>query len=116
MEGNGGVARIPEQSIGRIDGSVDIRKREAVLERAQVVVMTPDVCHAWLMSRLSLPIIKNFVRSLSTLVMDEAHTLEGVFGSNFAFLIRRFDRCTQSSTSRRRRRIAASACRRNRHD
>ena len=80
---------IPEQSIGRIDGSVDIREREAVLDRAQVVVMTPDVCHAWLMSRLSLPIIKNFVRSLSTLVMDEAHTLEGVFGSNFAFLIRR---------------------------
>ena len=80
---------IPEQSIGRIDGSVNIKEREAVLDRAQVVVMTPDVCHAWLMSRLSLPVIKKFVRSLSTLVMDEAHTLEGVFGSNFAFLIRR---------------------------
>ena len=51
--------------------------------------MTPDVCHAWLMSRLSLPVIRDFVRALSTLVMDEAHTLEGVFGSNFAFLIRR---------------------------
>ena len=80
---------ISEDSIGRIDGSVDVKEREAVLERARVVVMTPDVCHAWLMSRLSLPIIKRFVRSLSTLVMDEAHTLEGVFGSNFAFLIRR---------------------------
>ena len=51
--------------------------------------MTPDVCHAWLMSRLALPVMKDFVRSLSIVVMDEAHTLEGVFGSNFAFLIRR---------------------------
>lgn len=78
------------QNIGRIDGSVvDFSEREAILERAQVVVMTPDVCHAWLMSRLSRPVVKKFVRSLSTLIMDEAHTLEGVFGSNFAFLIRR---------------------------
>ena len=75
--------------VGRIDGSIPVREREDVLRRARVVVMTPDVCHAWLMSRLSLPVVREFVRSLSTLVMDEAHTLEAVFGSNFAFLIRR---------------------------
>ena len=80
---------IPEQHIGRIDGSIAVRDREKVLARARVVVMTPDVCHAWLMSRLSLPVVKRFVRSLSILVMDEAHTLEGVFGSNFGFLMRR---------------------------
>ena len=78
-----------EDIIGRIDGSVPPRDREGVLQSASIVVMTPDVCHAWLMSRLSLPVVRNFIRALSTLVMDEAHTLEGVFGSNFAFLIRR---------------------------
>ena len=80
---------LDDGSIGRIDGSVPFQNREDILHRARIVVMTPDVCHAWLMSRLALPVIKDFVRALSTVVMDEAHTLEGVFGSNFAFLIRR---------------------------
>lgn len=78
-----------EDIIGRIDGSVQVKDRGNILENARIIVMTPDVCHAWLMSRLSLPVVRKFVRALSTLVMDEAHTLEGVFGSNFAFLIRR---------------------------
>ena len=80
---------LSEDIIGRIDGSVYVNERDDILRRARIVVMTPDVCHAWLMSRLATPGIKNFVRELSTLVMDEAHTLEGVFGSNFAFLVRR---------------------------
>lgn len=75
--------------VGQIDGSVPPRDRDAILQQARIVVMTPDVCHAWLMSRLAMPAIRSFVGALSTLIMDEAHTLEGVFGSNFAFLIRR---------------------------
>ena len=76
--------------IGRIDGTVKpLKRREEILDSARIVVMTPDVCQAWLMSRLAMPIIRNFVGAISTIVMDEAHTLEGVFGSNFAFLIRR---------------------------
>ena len=75
--------------IGRIDGSVPVKEREDVIKTAHVVSMTPDVCHAWLMSRLSLPLVRDFLRSVSTVVIDEAHTLEGVFGSNFAFLFRR---------------------------
>lgn len=80
---------LDDRYVGRIDGSVPVKEREDVLARSRVVVMTPDVCHAWVMSRLSLPVVQHFVWSLSTLVMDEAHTLEGVFGSNFAFLVRR---------------------------
>ena len=80
---------LPESIVGRIDGSVPVQEREAILNAARILVMTPDVCHAWLMFRLARPKVREFVRSLSILVMDEAHTLEGVFGSNFAFLIRR---------------------------
>ena len=79
------------ETVGRIDGSVQVSEREEILERARVVIMTPDVCQAWMMSRLALPVVKEFVGSLSTLVMDEAHTLEGVFGSNFSFLVRRLN-------------------------
>ena len=80
---------LPDNFVGRIDGSVPVKDREKVLSTSRIVVMTPDVCHAWLMYRLALPIVRKFVQALGTLVMDEAHTLEGVFGSNFAFLIRR---------------------------
>ena len=79
-----------ETYVGRIDGSVvSFEEREEILNRSRIVVMTPDVCHAWLMYRLSMPKIRKFVQALTTVVMDEAHTLEGVFGSNFSFLIRR---------------------------
>lgn len=80
---------LPSNFVGRIDGSVPVKDRESVLSTSHIVVMTPDVCHAWLMYRLALPAVRQFVQSLGTLIMDEAHTLEGVFGSNFAFLIRR---------------------------
>ena len=80
---------LDEAIIGQIDGSVPPNERDHVLQNARIVVMTPDVCQAWLMLNLAMPVIKRFVGSLSTLVMDEAHALEGVFGSNVAFLIRR---------------------------
>lgn len=75
--------------VGRIDGSVSVKERDDILQSARITIMTPDVCHAWLMSRLSIPVVKEFLKSLAFIVLDEAHTLEGVFGSNFAFLLRR---------------------------
>ncbi len=81
--------KLDGEVIGRIDGSVPYRDRDDILNRSRIVVMTPDVCHAWMMSHLSSPVIGNFLKTLSMVVMDEAHTLEGVFGSNFAFLLRR---------------------------
>ncbi len=75
--------------IGRIDGSIDLNKREGILKSSRVVLMTPDVCHAWMMSNLANPTIKDFLRNLGLTILDEAHTLEGVFGSNFSFLFRR---------------------------
>lgn len=81
---------LPATVIGRIDGTIKSpAEREAILDQARVVIMTPDVCQAWLMARLSLPVVKRFIGSLALTVLDEAHTLEGVFGSNFAFLLRR---------------------------
>ncbi len=80
---------IVENVIGRIDGTVSMQEREATLRSSRIIIMTPDVCHAWLMSRLAMPVVKEFISNLSAVVIDEAHTMEGVFGSNSAFLIRR---------------------------
>ncbi len=80
---------LEEDVIGRIDGTVLVRDRIPILNRARVVIMTPDVVQSWLMSSLATPVVRDFIKTLSTLVVDEAHTWEGVFGSNSSFLIRR---------------------------
>ena len=64
-------------------------KRLLALKTARVVVATPDVTHAWLMSNLSNPDHKGFFGRLRLAVIDEAHVFDSVFGSNFAYLFRR---------------------------
>lgn len=79
----------PDHLVGRIDGTIAMRERNGILDRARIVLMTPDVCHAWLMSSLAETPVRQFLANVDLVILDEAHTLEGVFGSNFAFLFRR---------------------------
>lgn len=76
-------------SVGRIYGGVDLAEREPILERSRIVLMTPDVCQAWLMRTVGNATVKKFIESLSLLILDEAHVYESVLGSNAAFLLRR---------------------------
>lgn len=104
---------LDEKLVGRIDGSVPMKERDQILEHVRILICTPDVCHAWLMSRLSIPVVKSFVRHIGLIIMDEAHTLEGVFGSNFAFLLRRLmtarHQLLESKNTEEPRLIAATA-------
>lgn len=74
-----------------IDGSVPVAERTALVADAQVLLMTPDVCHAWLMRSLADPAISDFLRGLRLVILDEAHVYEGAFGTNMAFLLRRLE-------------------------
>jgi DEAD/DEAH box helicase domain-containing protein len=64
-------------------------ERETVIRTARVIVATPDVTHAWLMSNLAKPQHKRFLGWLKLVIVDEAHVFDSVFGSNFAYLFRR---------------------------
>jgi DEAD/DEAH box helicase domain-containing protein len=77
--------------LGYIDGGVPIEDRAQVLRDSRVVLMTPDVAHAWLMSRLREPAVAALVNQLRLLVLDEAHVYDGVFGTNMAFFLRRLE-------------------------
>ena len=74
---------------GFIDGSVDTGLRMEILRTRRVVLMTPDVAHAWFMSHLSDRAVANSRRKLRLLILDEAHVYDGVFGTNMAFFLRR---------------------------
>lgn len=72
-----------------ISSDLSLSERERIIEKARVVMMTPDLCHAWLIKQIGNSFSNKFVRNLSLVVLDEAHVYESVFGSNFAFLMRR---------------------------
>lgn len=72
-----------------IDGSVQKSIRLQNLKSAQVLIMTPDIIHAWMLTNLNEPAVRDFLRGVSLIVVDEVHTYTGVFGSHSAFLFRR---------------------------
>ena len=74
---------------GFIDGSVPVAERKEILLRRRVVLMTPDVAQAWLMSNLNEKAVAAFRSNLRLLVLDETHVYDGVFGTNMAFFLRR---------------------------
>lgn len=78
-----------KEIVGQIYGAVPTSEREAILGRARIILMTPDVCQAWFLRNLALPIVQEHLKSLSTVFLDEAHVIDGVMGSNVAFLLRR---------------------------
>lgn len=75
--------------IQEINGDVPPVEREAALTNARVLLVTHDVIHAWMMRQVSSPAVQRFLRRLKYVVLDEAHALEGAFGSSTAFLMRR---------------------------
>jgi DEAD/DEAH box helicase domain-containing protein len=77
------------QKAGFIDGSVPVADRDEILFRSRLVLMTPDVAHAWLMSHLNEKAVVAFRKNLRLLILDEAHVYDGVFGTNMAFFLRR---------------------------
>ena len=88
-------------AIGEINGDVRTNERDAVIRRARLVVMTPDVCHAWMTAHASTEPVRTFLRGLGIVIIDEAHTYEFVFGSNSAYLFRRLAAAAVHAGNRR---------------
>ncbi|MCL4544661.1 MAG: DEAD/DEAH box helicase [Chloroflexi bacterium] len=99
-------------SVGRIDGSIPTDRRLPLLKTCSVMVMTPDIIHAWLLSNVGKSEVTQFLRELCLVVIDEAHTYSGVFGSNTAFLLRRLNHLT-ARLGAHPRYLAASATMKN---
>ncbi len=75
--------------VGFIDGGVPTEYRGGILEASDVVLMTPDVTHAWMMSHLRSNSVTEFMAALQLLILDEAHVYDGAFGTHAAHLMRR---------------------------
>ncbi|GMU41521.1 MAG: hypothetical protein AMXMBFR23_23870 [Chloroflexota bacterium] len=76
-------------SVEFVTGEVLTRERAARIQRADVVLMTPDVMHAWGMSHLGDAEVSLLLREARLVILDEAHVYDGVFGTNMAYFLRR---------------------------
>ncbi|MBX6754323.1 MAG: DEAD/DEAH box helicase [Thermorudis peleae] len=76
-------------TFGFIDGGIPVERRSSILRANRLLLMTPDVAHAWLLPNCGEVWARSFLERLSLLILDEAHVYEGVFGTNFAYLMRR---------------------------
>ncbi len=95
------AAGFSDNAVGRLDGDVLPDERQQIMESARVILATPDVTHAWLMSNLARPAHRRFFGRLALVIIDEAHVFDGVFGSNFAYLFRRLAVAARMATSAR---------------
>lgn len=83
------LAGLPPETVATVNGDVAQDFREARLRDSRIIMTTPDVTHAWTTRMAAKPDVARFLRHLKTIIIDEAHTYEDVFGSNAVYLFRR---------------------------
>ena len=102
------VSGLDPAAVNRIDGDVrDLTERRQILQRTRLALMTPDVIQQWLMA-YSEPLygkrplrhdlrevqntqynVRRFLSNLAFLILDEAHTYDGVLGTHCLYLLHR---------------------------
>ena len=120
-------------TINKVDGDVrSYDERREMLSRTRLVLMTPDIIQAWVMRYCNPPhdrayspaqegvrqtqtIIRDLIRNLGALIIDEAHVYDGTIGTNCMYLLQRLQhkRMQLNPTAPPLRIIAASATIRN---
>ncbi|MFX1419398.1 MAG: DEAD/DEAH box helicase [Promethearchaeota archaeon] len=81
---------IKENRLGVYDGDVESDEKKQILSNANIIITNPYGLHYYLpwFKQKWIRICKN----LKYIVLDEIHIYRGIFGSNFALLIRRLKR------------------------
>ncbi|MBY9010532.1 MAG: DEAD/DEAH box helicase [Candidatus Lokiarchaeota archaeon] len=81
---------IKENRIGVYDGDTNPNEKRYILAKANIIITNPFGLHFY------LPWFKRkwqkFCKNLGFIVLDEIHIYRGIFGSNFALLLRRLKR------------------------
>lgn len=90
-------AGLSETLVGEISGDIPSHERDEIIARSRILLATPDVAHAWLLRLQSVPAVSKLLSRVRFIVLDEAHTLDGVFGSNCAYFFRRLQLAIEES-------------------
>lgn len=80
-------------SAGIYDGDTSQKDRASIRKNARIVLSNPDMLHTGILPHHSN--WSDFFSNLKFIVIDEAHTYRGVFGSHVANVIRRLKRIAE---------------------
>lgn len=83
----------PQPKSGAYDGDTSPEIRQKLKENANILFTNPDMLHLNLLPNHSEWM--HFFRKLKYVVIDEAHTYRGVFGSHVAVILRRLNRIAE---------------------
>jgi DEAD/DEAH box helicase domain-containing protein len=81
---------IPEVRAATYDGDTPTDERRRIRRSANVVLTNPDMLHVGILP--SHARWADFFHRLETVVVDEMHTLRGIFGTHVAMILRRLRR------------------------
>jgi DEAD/DEAH box helicase domain-containing protein len=99
--------------VSRYDGATPEYERKEVRDRARLIIATPDMLHYSILRKgtdryRDGTSWRRFLSGLESVVLDELHTYQGVFGSNVSHVIRRLRR-TVARDGQRPQFLCASA-------
>jgi DEAD/DEAH box helicase domain-containing protein len=77
-------------TIGTYDGDTPQARRGRLRQHGQIILTNPDMLHVGILPNHAL--WGSFFRNLRFVVVDEAHTYRGIFGSQVACVLRRLRR------------------------
>ncbi len=89
---------LPSIAVGTYDGDTSQRDRAALRRSGRIVLTNPDMLHCAILPHHNL--WSRFLANLRYVVLDEAHTYRGVFGSHVAAILRRMQRLCRAYGSR----------------
>lgn len=101
--------------IGRLDGDTENGPRQRIMEKAQVWMTNPDMIHYSILGQVQNKYatgqhIRNYLRNLKFIVLDEMHIYRGTFGSHVALVLRRLIQvCRELGNTRNIQVITSSA-------
>lgn len=82
--------RLPELRLGVYDGDTPADERARIRRAANVVLTNPDMLHVGILPAHAA--WATFLHRLRYVVVDEMHTLRGIFGTHVGFVLRRLRR------------------------
>lgn len=96
---------------GVIDGDTPHQQRDAIASECQILLTNPDTLHAAILPGWKRPSYKSFLSRLRTVVVDESHIYDGIFGAHVSLVLRRLKRvCRAASENERNNRLSFIAC------
>jgi len=81
---------IKQNRIGVYDGDVEANEKRFILNNANIIITNPYGLHfylSWFKQKW-----RRICQNLKYIILDEIHVYRGIFGSNFALLLRRLKR------------------------